>query len=463
MLQFASVMLIVTAIWRARSQPTPWDRPMILVMLGIGVIAIAQLIHVPPALWQSLPGRAELIRQMTAAGVPVAGWRSISLDPVASERSLFWVLPGIAMYLCGCAMTVEERTRLVLVVFAVAFASLIVGVGQIAGGSEGILRFYGYGRTSMAVGFFSNRNHLACMLAMTIPLAFALLVTALHRRAAGRSVPVPWLLFLGLTVTSLLITLPVNGSRAAVILGGLAILGSFAMLLRANLARRVMLALIGVGVLAIVLTVQFGIDRVLDRLQRDPADDARWTIHATTLDAAHHFGPLGSGLGTFVSAYQAVAPERDLGPLYINFAHSDYHQLWLETGIPGVVVIVVFVLWFGWRGTQAWTMRTRPHAALILGWAASISILVVLAHSWVDYPLRKTATIALLGLCCALLSTARVPPPSEPQGNRRRRRSRTHGSQSSQHRDSASDASPSAESSRLASSLDAIPTAGTLN
>ncbi len=412
-LQIASLSLILLAVWRASSQVVRWDVPMLMLMVGFVLLAALQLVPLPPSIWHSLGGRAELVKEMATAGIQASGWHALSLNPAETERSLFWVLPGIATYLSACVMNEQERIRLVVVVFAVALFSLLIEVGQVAGGQNGILRFYGNDLQFAADGFFSNRNHLACMLAMTIPLAFALLVTALKRRVAGRYVSVAWLLFLVMTIASLLIALPVNGSRVAVILGALAILGSFAMLLRANLARRVMLALTGVGLLAVVLTVQIGVDRVLVRFQKDPVDDARWLIHATTLKAADHFGPLGSGLGTFVSAYQAVMPQRELGSSYANFAHSDYHQLWLETGIPGVALILMFVAWFAWRGTRAWTLRTRPYPALVLGWAATISILVVLGHSWLDYPLRKTAIIALTGLCCALLSSARFAPKPE--------------------------------------------------
>ena len=99
-----------------------------------------------------------------------------------------------------------------------------------------------------------------------------------------------------------------------------------------------------------------------------------------------------------------MSPERDILPQYINHAHSDYHELWLETGWLGVVLIGVFLLWYFWRSWQVWRRSEVPSMALNLARAASVSIAVVLAHSWVDYSLRKSAIIALLGLCCALLS-----------------------------------------------------------
>lgn len=407
-LQVAALGLIALSRWRNRLHTTIWDVPALALIVGITLLAVVQLTPVPPAVWHALAGRAEVVNQMTIAGVATDGWRAISLDPLATERSLLWVLPGIAMYLSACVMSANERTRLVLLVLVVALLSLLLSVVQVAGGPEGMLHFYRYGENVAAFGFFSNHNHLACMLAMTIPLAVGLLVAAQRRRAAGDHVPVSWLLLLAITIGSLLLALPVNGSRAAIVLGGLAMAGSLAMLFRAHLARRTVLALFGAGLLAIVLTVQFGMDRVLTKLQ-DSGDDQRSAVRATTAVAAHHFGMLGSGLGTFVLAYQAVAPERDIGPQHINFAHSDYHQLWLETGIPGLVLVVWFIVWFLWRGSAIWIMRPTTDPVLILGWAATVSILVVLVHSGFDYPLRKTAIIALTGLCCALLSSARTP------------------------------------------------------
>ena len=403
LLQILSLLVILIAVWRCITLPALPDIPLLIVFAGILLLAAIQITPLSPSVWQHLNGRAELLQQMAAVGTRPS-WYSLTLSPTATERALFWTLPGVAMYLSSFTMTTQARARLVVMLLLVAAFSLLLGVGQIGSGPDSLLSFYGNGTISYAIGFFSNRNHFACMLAMAIPLAVGLLISKLIEQRSTHVISKPWLAFLLVVIVSILIALPLTGSRAGIVLGALAVFGSLGLLLRARMGRRIVLVAMTIGVVILFVGLLLGIDQLLPRLQQDPASEARWTIHATTLVAAHHFGPLGSGLGTFVAAYQAVAPERDILPQYINHAHSDYHELWLETGWLGVVLIGVFLLWYFWRSWQVWRRSEVPSMALNLARAASVSIAVVLAHSWVDYPLRKSAIIALLGLCCALLS-----------------------------------------------------------
>ena len=410
LLQILSLLVILLAVWRCATRDVLPDIPLLLVLAGVLVLAVIQLAPLPLSVWQHLSGRAELMRQMATVGVHPA-FHSLTLSPTATERALFWILPGVAMYLSAITMRTQNRTRLIVILLAVAAISLILGIAQIGKGPDSLLSFYGNGERSFAIGFFSNRNHFVCMLAMAIPLAVALLVSKGHELRNRPVITKPWLVILSLLIVSLLVALPMTGTRAGILLGALAVFGSLGLLLRANFARRIVLGGMAVGVVVLFIGMLLGIDQLLMRVE-DPAADARWTIHATTLAAAQHFGPLGSGLGTFVAAYQTVAPERDILPQYINHAHGDYHELWLETGWPGVVLIGVFLLWYLWRSWQVWRRPEVPSLALNMARAASISIAIVLVHSGVDYSLRKSAIIALLGLCCALLSrTVKIAAP----------------------------------------------------
>ena len=89
---------------------------------------------------------------------------------------------------------------------------------------------------------------------------------------------------------------------------------------------------------------------------------------------------------------------------YINHAHNDWIELYLEAGWPALIVLAGFLVWFVKAATTAWLTRSANSAIdRGLACAASISILVMLLHSLVDYPLRTTALSSLFALCCALL------------------------------------------------------------
>ncbi|MHB8474464.1 MAG: hypothetical protein ACYDC8_16760 [Gammaproteobacteria bacterium] len=73
---------------------------------------------------------------------------------------------------------------------------------------------------------------------------------------------------------------------------------------------------------------------------------------------------------------------------YVNHTHSDYHELWLVTGWPDILLIAVFLGWYLWRSVTVWVQSAASPGTLNMARAASIAIAVVLAQSWVDYPLR---------------------------------------------------------------------------
>ncbi len=151
------------------------------------------------------------------------------------------------------------------------------------------------------------------------------------------------------------------------------------------------------------------------------------------MQAAKAYLPVGSGLGTFVPVYASFEkPEDTLLNTYANHAHNDAAELWLETGLLGLAFMALFVFWFGRRSLAIWR-SAPPIGATEVDWslvrAATIIIALILAHSFVDYPLRTGAMMAVMAFCCALLIEPLVAPERvvEPQvvvKVKRRRRSR---------------------------------------
>jgi O-antigen ligase len=92
-----------------------------------------------------------------------------------------------------------------------------------------------------------------------------------------------------------------------------------------------------------------------------------------------------------------------IGRWYMNHVHGDYLEVVLETGIPGLILIVLTLLWWGWRVQAIWRAEKPDHFAR----AATIASAAILAHSAVDYPLRTAAISALFALCLALMAEPR--------------------------------------------------------
>ena len=90
-------------------------------------------------------------------------------------------------------------------------------------------------------------------------------------------------------------------------------------------------------------------------------------------------------------------------------AHNDYAELALETGVPGIFIMLLFLAWWGGAVWRVWrSVEAGPFAR-----AASIASAAILAHSLVDFPLRTAAISACFGMCLALLADRRAPPPAD--------------------------------------------------
>jgi O-antigen ligase len=94
-----------------------------------------------------------------------------------------------------------------------------------------------------------------------------------------------------------------------------------------------------------------------------------------------------------------------LANAFVNHAHDDVLEAWLEGGAVSIILGVAFLIWFAFSAARIWR-HTPPHAHaidLLLARAATIVVPLLLAHSFVDYPLRTGAMMAVFAFSCALL------------------------------------------------------------
>jgi hypothetical protein len=150
--------------------------------------------------------------------------------------------------------------------------------------------------------------------------------------------------------------------------------------------------------------------------------DTRVGFVRNTIDAAVAYMPFGSGVGTFVPVYGMFErPEDALINAYANHAHNDLVEAWLESGILGAVLMLLFAVWLTWRSVSIWR-RGPPPGARTIDWslarAATIIVALVGLHSLVDYPLRTAAMMAIMAFACALLiepvTAGEASEPAEP-------------------------------------------------
>jgi O-antigen ligase len=376
-------------------------------VLGVGLWLFLQQVPLPPDVWASLSGRQALAGELQAAGVE-AVWRPLSLDPEATRRAGLALLPPAAVLLWTLGLDPRHRQRLLLLLLFLILACVVLGLAQLAFGPESALRWHEVTNRTEAVGPFANRNHFAALLVVGLVLAGAWLVSGQDgddpKRVARR-------LAAATGIAVLLLGLALARSRAGVLLAAPTVLGLGLLAWQARRyaagedglhGHRRWLAL--AALVGVVLGVQFGFYGLLQRFEKDPLQDQRWIVTQNTLAAASQFGPLGAGAGSFESVYPSVEPVAQLTPSYVNRAHNDWAEWWLEGGVPLAALLAAGVLLFAFESLRAFRLQRhwRPWPA-----AASLAIWMLLLHSLADYPLRTTGLACIAAVLTAVVLGAR--------------------------------------------------------
>ncbi|WP_132032302.1 O-antigen ligase family protein [Aquabacter spiritensis] len=432
-LQFLSLPLLVTALWRLCDLPKSQDRRCVLWLVGaVLFLPLLQLVPLPPAIWSALPGRAAAVEAFGLAGHDL-GWMPISLSPAGTWLALLGLVPPLAVFLGTLLLTYPERRLLSLVFLAAAFFSAVLGLLQLAQGPSSALRFFAFTNVADPVGFFANRNHFAALLYSGVVFAVAWALDAAGRIQQSRKARRPTteglvLLIAAATVLTVLICVQLmTRSRAGLGLTVFAIAGASALFFARPKAgawltpsRLVLSVVLAAG----ALSSQVVFHGIIARFAADPVEDGRLRYARTTIEAAWANLPFGTGVGSFVPVYAGVEQPADLiANVFVNHAHNDLLEFWLEGGVLSAALVAAWAGWLAFKLLTVWNPRVAWGQEDIDGSLARAAILLLLllaAHSVVDYPLRTSAVMSVMAMACAFL----VEAPEENSARRLRSRDR---------------------------------------
>ena len=392
---------------------------MALVFLGV----IAQLVPLPPAIWTNLPMRDLVLQTLEIANVPI-GWMPLSLAPHLSAYFILTLIVPFTMFIATIGLTASERTVVVVVAFFGGLISVSIGQIQLLQPLSTAFTLYDETGRGFATGLFSNRNHFAADVYMLLPLTIGVALqpqpSALRRTIFSTAALI--------TLLFMLLGLSISYSRAGVAFGVVGLTGTLLMAVfgwskeGGGRPRILILALIAIP---IVIGLQIGAFGLLK--ERGLVDTGRSVILSHTLSWLGAVWTTGTGFGTFPRVYMIGEPTDTVQWFYINHVHNDWLELALEGGIPAILLAAAFVGWLLWRIYMAW----RPSSGTPdpLARAATFSLVCIMLHSALDYPLRTLALSSLTALLCALLCPA--PPESRPAPAPPRRSHSRSGSSSS--------------------------------
>jgi hypothetical protein len=384
--------------------------PGLALVLGVLALPFLQLIPLPYWAWSLLPGRQSVADILTTAGVS-ASWRPISLIPGATERSLFSLLPAVAIFLSVLCLDRDTRKFVLLLAVGIGVLSAPLAMAQLVGGLDSGLYFFDVTNSNRGVGFFANANHFAAFEYCLLPLAAAALSELRLRSLAFL------LAAFGVVIPALLFGLALSGSRSAVILGAIALIAAVPVLLGPEIAKwgkNRALAVVAVMAIGIIpLMGGLGLTAILTRFAtQDVAEDLRWVFAAETGRGILNYLPFGAGVGTFPRVYPLLESASALIPEFVNRAHDDLLETLFEGGAGSLALLLAFLGWF---------FLAIRHALFgdleVVGRQARAGVIVIallLVHSLWDYPLRTIALETLFALCVAL----QFAPPASSEDHR---------------------------------------------
>jgi O-antigen ligase len=409
-LQLAGIAIIGWAAASRAQEPlvAPARQVLLITVLGIAVVAL-MLIPLPLSLWSQIGPRSALAGQYSILGLRPRAL-PLSLSPYDSLNSLLGMIPPIAIFSAVVRLKAYRPLWLALALLAGTVAGILLGALQVASAQAVQSPWYLYAETNVgtAVGFFANVNHMATLLVISVPFLAA--IAAAARSASVQRYSAVIALCAG-GVLVIIVGLALNGSLAGYGLA-LPVLAASALIELPPNSRLRLWAVVVAGVLligAVTAHETTSIGGAKFGQESATSVESREAILSTSAEALKDFFPLGSGLGSFARVYHLYEKPSQVSDVYVIHAHDDYVELALETGAAGVVVLVLFLVWWVATVWRVWrTAEAGPFAR-----AASIASAAILVHSLVDFPLRTAAISACLAMCLALLAVRRAARVAE--------------------------------------------------
>jgi hypothetical protein len=253
--------------------------PGLLPLLLLAAWGLLQLIPLPAGLVALISPMTHAYCQETLGIVQPLAWMPLSLSSRATLTGLFRLSAYIAFYVLSVQLLADKgylkRTVVVVVVF-IALLSFIAIVGRV--NSNGLVLWVYDAKTTGSYGPYINRNHMAGLLVMMLPVIAALFL--LHRppiryqslrESLMEFFNVPRLSIYALSGRGAGVTLIavfLSLSRGGMISASLSIGLLYGLLYKINARRSGMMALIIGGVLVFMLVGWYGWTPIVQRFDR---------------------------------------------------------------------------------------------------------------------------------------------------------------------------------------------------
>ncbi len=384
------LLLVITALEPAheRLSRSAWQ---LLMIAGFLLVIIAlQLVPIPASLWQHMAGRHGFATDYRMLGLRVPAI-PLSLTPYETLDDTLMLLPPLAMLSAVLRTRAHAPTWLARALLAgILLRALLMSSGEL----------YRWTNIGMATNSFLNADHVAILFVILLPFIAALF-------ASPRGPWAPRMTVVAVLVTIALIVLTAALSRS---------LADYALAVPVLIASVLIVApqktewrrpgLLVAGLL-LAAAVAFNAARPIRYSSPGHIEAAsvetRVQVLRTTVRAVGDFMPFGSGLGSFHKVYRLYENRDQVTDANVIHANNDYPEFALEMGLPGILLMFGFFVWWLVAAVDVWRNADEPFAR-----AATIASAVVLAQSLVDFPIRTAAISTVFAMCLALMADRRV-------------------------------------------------------
>ena len=429
-LELLALSLLGLALWNPGGLSI---KPMeIIALVLILLLPLLYLVYLPAGILDGIPGQGayrDNLARVFGEGLDGA----LSLVALQTQTSWLVLLIPIAVFLATRSLGQQSQLRLVSLLLAIAAFQATLALVQF-GASQGGLLLFGFDPSgSGAAGTYPNRNHLAGLLEMTLPIALALLLYYLGRDRSDRkrgwrrkvsffaSLRGHTALVYGALAILLVLGIIFTRSRTGIALAMFGILLTTILYSRRIGGDNVYGPTGTLVVIVVGIGVSIGLAPVLDRFSFGGAlEDARWTISAAAIEGLATFLPFGSGPGTFPTVFPAFQP-LELGPWFINRAHNDYVEWIFDGGIPAALLILLLLGLYLFQWTRIYSRETWSRYRFIQV-AAGIGLLMLLIHEFFDYNLHTPANMVVFALLAGVFFSDSDQADSAPSRRRHKRR-----------------------------------------
>ena len=313
--------------------------------------------------------------------------------------------------------------RLQPVLIGLASVSGLIGLLQIVGDPNGPLYFYRTTNNGSAVRLFANRNHAATLLGCLFPM-LAVYASTAGGSADGQRSRQLWCIAIATVAVPLIL---ITGSRSGLLSGIIGLAGAALLYSspehkhdnKAQITKKRFASIPVIGGIVVfalgLLTYLFARAEAVERLFFAVSDqNRRADFIVVSTDLFWKYYPLGTGSGSFAEMYQLVEPLDLLNPKRLNRAHNDWIEIAVTYGIPGLILLALFVGWYARQVYRLWRYGDSSRQSVKVARMAALAIAMIALASLSDYPLRTPIMMSFSAVLVLWFTNGSSKPKQMP-------------------------------------------------